>query len=120
MIKPANKSSATVILDRSQHLPEGNRQVSDANYYITLNNPIYPETIPMVEKNLYEEKFINAKQEIYLVGQQEPRSRRFYVLQKIHKDPQNWSKPPEIPPRRPLCLIAAERLTSQRNLLIFT
>lgn len=46
MIKPADKGSAILMLDRSQYLWEGNRHVSDPNYYITL----YPETIYMVNK----------------------------------------------------------------------
>lgn len=59
----------------------------------------------MVEKivqKLYEKKFINAKQKSYLLGQTEPRPRHIYMLPKIHKEAEKWSKPHEIPPGRPI------------------
>lgn len=105
VIKPADKGSAVVIMDRDQYIWEGNRQLMDKKYYTQLKKPIYPETAPMVEKivqKLYEKKFINAKQKSYLIGQAEPRPRRFYMLPKIHKEPEKWSKPHEIPPGRPI------------------
>lgn len=105
VIKPADKGSAVVIMDRDQYIWEGNRQLLDKNYYIQLKKPIYLDTIPMVGKivqKLYDKKFINAKQKSYLIGQDEPRPRRFYMLPKIHKDPEKWSKPHEIPPGRPI------------------
>lgn len=55
-----------------------------------------------IVQRLYEKKFINAKQKSYLIGQAEPRARRFYMLPKIHKEPEKWSKPHEIPPGRPI------------------
>lgn len=50
MLKLADKGSAISILDRSQDLWEDNRHVSDPDYYITLNNPTYPQTILMLGK----------------------------------------------------------------------
>ncbi|KAK2871929.1 hypothetical protein Q8A73_024592, partial [Channa argus] len=67
--------------------------------------PIYPDTIPTVEEmvqSLHDKRFINAKQKTYLLSDQEPRARLFYMLPKIHKDPAKWSKPYEIPPGRPI------------------
>lgn len=105
IIKPADKGSAIVIQDRFQYLWEGNRQLADKEYYLPLNKPLFPQTIPMVMKlieQLYQKKYINMKQKKYLMGQTEPRPRRFYLLPKIHKDPRKWSKPFEIPSGRPI------------------
>ncbi|KAF7693726.1 hypothetical protein HF521_007479, partial [Silurus meridionalis] len=105
IIKPADKGSATVIMDREQYLWEGYRQLQDRTYYQKLDKPIYPDTVPLVKEIvqiLYTKKHINAKQKSYLLGDTEPRSRRFYMLPKIHKDPAKWSKPNEIPPGRPI------------------
>lgn len=105
IIKPADKGSAVVILDREQYIFEVQRQLNDVIYYKKLDKPIYIETIPMVDKilkTLKKKKFINAKQVEYLKGDLQPRERRFYVLPKIHKDPQKWTVPFEIPPGRPI------------------
>lgn len=105
VIKPADKVSAVVIMDRDQYIWEGNRQLLDQDYYTQLKKPIYLDTIPMVGKTvqkLYDKKFINAKQKSCLIGKEEPRPRRFYLLPKIHKEPEKLSKPHEIPPGRPI------------------
>lgn len=105
IIKPADKGSAVVIMDREQYLWEGYRQLNDTTYYMKLSSPIYLQTIPLVEKivqRLLEKRFINRKQKAYLLGKEEPRARLFYMLPKIHKDPAKWSKPFEIPQGRPI------------------
>lgn len=105
IIKPADKGSTVVVMDRDQYLWEGYRQLMDTNYYTKLDKPIYLDTIKLVDKiaqTLYDKKFINAKQQKYILGTSEPRARFFYMLPKIHKDPNKWSKPHEIPPGRPI------------------
>lgn len=105
VIKPADKGSATVILDRQQYIWEAERQLNNQDHYLKLQSPIYLETIPMVTKileNLHTEGFINRKQKLYLQGSDTPRPRYFYLLPKIHKDPSTWPKPFEIPPGRPI------------------
>lgn len=105
ILKPADKGSAIVILDREQYLQEGYRQLNDETYYTKLSKPIYLETLPVIEKiinNLHQKKFINAKQKSYLLGSSEPRGRLFYMLPKIHKDPSKWSVPFRVPPGRPI------------------
>lgn len=105
VIKPADKGSAVVILGRDQYIREVNRQLNDDKYYTKLQEPIYLETVPLVYKivhNLFQQKFINKKQKQYLLGDREPRARRFYILPKIHKDPQTWTIPYQIPPGRPI------------------
>lgn len=105
IIKPADKGSAIVILDREQYLQEGYRQLNDKKYYSKLTKPIYLNTVPMIEKiidNLLIKKFINLKQKRYLLGASEPRPRLFYMLPKIHKEAEKWSIPFQIPPGRPI------------------
>lgn len=100
IIKPADKGSAIVIMDRAQYLWEGYEQLHNENYYKKLETPIYTDTAPLMTKildDLHRKKFINQKQKTYLRGSPEPRARRFYLLPKIHKDPEKWSKPHEIP-----------------------
>lgn len=105
VIKPADKGSAVVILSREQYVFEVQRQLQDAEYYHKLDKPMYPETIPMVKtivESLKRKKFINGKQKKYLIGDSQPRERRFYILPKIHKDPDKWTVPFQIPPGRPI------------------
>lgn len=58
--------------------------------------------IQEITQKLYHKKLINAKPKTYLMGEAEPRPRQFYLLPKIHKEPDKWSKPHEIPPGRPI------------------
>lgn len=105
VIKPADKGSVVVVMDREQYLWEGYKQLEDTNYYSKLKKPIYKNTlleIAQIFQKIYDKKLINAKQRNYLIGDTEPRARRFYLLPKIHKDPNKWHKPFEIPPGRPI------------------
>lgn len=105
VLKPADKGSAIVILSREQYILEVERQLNDTEYYKKLDKPIYVDTIPIVRDivdKLKKDKFINSKQRQYLMGSQEPRERRFYILPKIHKDPTKWTVPFEVPPGRPI------------------
>lgn len=105
VIKPADKGSAVVILDREQYVYEIKRQLSDNIYYKKLDKPIFMETIPLIQEillKLKKKKFINAKQFGYLKGDLQPRERRFYILPKIHKDPKTWTIPFQIPKGRPI------------------
>lgn len=105
VLKPADKGSAVVIMDREDYLFEGHRQLNDSNYYSKLDGPIYKDTIPLVEKivtSLHNKKFINNKQKTYLLSSREPRARRFYLLPKIHKPEVKWTIPSQVPPGRPI------------------
>lgn len=78
VIKPADKGSAVVIMDRDDYLREGFRQLNDTYYYKKLDEPIYKQTIPMVDKIvniLHTKKFINTKQKNFLLSDKEPRAR---------------------------------------------
>ncbi|PWA28941.1 hypothetical protein CCH79_00019464 [Gambusia affinis] len=105
VIKPADKGSAIVVLSREQYIFEVERQLNDTRYYKKLKKPLYRETIPIVIEiinKLKKEKYINEKQRQYLIGNLEPRERRFYILPKIHKDKKDWTVPFQIPPGRPI------------------
>lgn len=105
IIKPADKGSGIVILSRNQYIMEVERQLNDPVYYKKLEKPIYLDTVPMVGKildALKKKKYINEKQRQYLGGSGEPRERRFYLLPKIHKDPETWTVPFQVPPGRPI------------------
>lgn len=105
VIKPADKGSAVVILSREAYIMEVERQLNDTEYYKQLEKPIYMETVPMIATildTLKKKKFINSKQRQYLMGNLQPRERRFYILPKIHKDPNKWTVPYELPPGRPI------------------
>lgn len=105
IIKPADKGSVVVIMGRDQYIREVQRQLTNQIYYKKLEEPIYLKTVPIVHSiidHLKTKKFINSKQCQYLKGEREPRERRFYILPKIHKDPETWPVPFEIPPGRPI------------------
>lgn len=105
VIKPADKGSATVIMDRDAYIHEAHRQLNQNEYYKKLEGPIFPETITKIKQiilNLSEKKFINKKQITYLIPPDEPRARRFYLLPKVHKNPESWSIPYRMPPGRPI------------------
>lgn len=105
VIKPADKGSAVVIMDREQYILEAQRQLNDVTYYRKLDKPIYLQTIPLVQDillRLKKKRVINAKQLQYLQGDLHPRERRFYTLPKIHKDPATWTIPFEVPMGRPI------------------
>lgn len=105
VIKPADKGSSVVIMGRDQYIFEVERQLKDKVYYRKLKEPMYLDTVPLVHSiidTLKDKKFINNKQKIYLKGDKEPRTRRFYILPKIHKDPNNWTIPNKIPQGRPI------------------
>lgn len=105
VIKPADKGNAVVIMDRDQYLWEGQRQLAVAEHYKSLEKPIYLDTMTEVRgilEEMYEKNILKDKQKEYLLGPSIPRARRFYLLPKIHKEPEKWSVPFKIPPGRPI------------------
>ena len=105
VIKPADKGSSIVIMDRYQYVFEGERQLNNQDHYERLPGPIYKETAIKTKEiinKLRQKKHINHKQQQYLIGEESPRARIFYLLPKIHKSPETWTIPYEIPPGRPI------------------
>lgn len=100
IIKPADKGSAVVVLDKQQYLLEARRQLDNTNHYVRLPHSIQNQTQSLlidVFQKLQNGGYINHKQKMYLIG-----SNRFYLLPKVHKDPEAWTVPFEVPQGRPI------------------
>ena len=105
IIKPADKGSATVIMDKDNYIAEGHRQLNDGNHYMKLRTPLYPETADKISEilnDLYKKHFISDKELNYLKPPIVPRPRQMYLLPKIHKDLKKWTIPGQMPPGRPI------------------
>jgi len=104
VIKSADKGSSVVILDKSDYLKEGHRQLSNPVHYKKLTQPVHPMVSNKVNKilnDLKKKKTINNKQFNYLQVPTNPRNRRLYLLPKIHKPRDQWLEG-TIPPGRPI------------------
>ncbi|GAA6106737.1 uncharacterized protein LOC105009030 isoform X1 [Tachysurus ichikawai] len=104
IIKPADKGNGVVIMDRSEYVQEALRQLNNPQYYKKLDQPIYVESIPIIQdkiKTLLGRGTINRRQATYLRGDPTPRPRQFYLLPKIHKPQTSWPTP-STPPGRPI------------------
>lgn len=94
VIKPADKGSATVIMDKTAYLTEAYRQLNNANYYKKLIQPIYQDNIPKINQVLdciEAEGYISKDQNSYLRAKPSDRQRIFYLLPKIHKPISKWT-----------------------------
>lgn len=103
VLKPADKGSALVIMDRADYIKEALRQLTDAKYYIPLNQSVKDDTaieIAQILDTLLVKRHLSKKQVIYLKGQTPHRPRLFYILPKIHKPREKWNE--NIPPGRPI------------------
>ena len=104
IIKPADKGSSVVVMNRSDYVNEGYRLLNDTKYYERIPEPIYPETADMVADILLDLKnrgYISQKQLNYLTPPENPRPRHFYMLPKIHKPLDKWPTN-TMPPGRPI------------------
>lgn len=105
VIKPADKGSKIVIMDRHQYLTEANRQLLNTQHYKPIQESIQSQTqtiLRSIVQSLYSQKIITAKQRDYLYCPDKPRPRQFHLLPKIHKEPQTWTIPFEVPPGKPI------------------
>lgn len=105
IIKPADKGSTIVIMNKDDYCFEVMRQLQDQEFYRPLQEPIYLETqndIIRILKQLHTTKHINQKQLLFLIGTKPPRPRYFYLLPKIHKETKDWTVPNRIPKGRPI------------------
>lgn len=105
IIKPADKGSATVIMDTENYILEAERQLANPIHYQLLDKPKFPETAQKILEildKLLNRKFIDMDQYTYLSPPVDPKPRRFYLLPKIHKKRENWTIPDKMPPGRPI------------------
>ena len=104
VLKPADKGSAVVLMDREKYIKEAMRQLNDVAYYKPLVEPIYLESIPLISNildRLVKKGHITTKQKSYLLPSGKIRKRLFYLLPKIHKSRDQWPLG-DIPPGRPI------------------
>jgi hypothetical protein len=105
VIKPADKGSATVVLDKEAYIKEAYRQLDNTTYYRKLDEPVYPDNVPRINGILEEMesmKIITRKQLFYLRASTTDRARVFYLLPKIHKPKEKWPQPNRMPEGRPI------------------
>jgi hypothetical protein len=105
VIKPADKGGKTVIMNKEDYLTEAYRQLNDANYYKKIKDSLIPQNInklTLLLKSMFNDGFITKKQFDFLSGPTNPRPRQFYMLPKIHKNPDSWTIPNRMPQARPI------------------
>ena len=105
VIKPADKGSAIVVMNKTQYLQEAYRQLNDIRYYKKLDRPIFKDNIPKINSILGKMKaegYISSKELDYLQATDTDRARTFYLLPKIHKPKETWTFP-NMPQGRPIC-----------------
>ena len=99
LIKPADKGRNVAIMDREDYIKEGNRQLENTEFYQETTSNLTPDHTAKVRslaQKLLDEGQISKQTYIvkYLVTNCDHTS-QFYMLPKIHKDPQH-------PPGRPI------------------
>ena len=97
IIKPADKGSAIVILDKQSYINEGQRQLNGTKFYEKTNSSHTGEVINRVNlhvHNMLQRGEITQSTCNYLTTDND-RTQQFYLLPKICKDPLH-------PPGRPI------------------
>ena len=96
-VKPADKGGAVVVMNTTDYINEGLRQLSDDKFYIETNIDLTDTHSKIINKkiaDMYEDKEIDLKCHDYLMSST-GRTSLFYMLPKIHKKLVN-------PPGRPI------------------
>ena len=88
IITKADKGGATVIMDVNYYVDEANRQLQDTQYYRKLNYDPTEDHANIIRNTLEEFKKNDELDEDIAEGLKplEPRTPRFYLLPKIHKE----------------------------------
>ena len=87
IIKPADKGSGTVVMDKSWYIDECNRQLNDAKFYRQLDRDItdtIQQRATVYIERMFNNGYIDEKTKKYL-AQTNVKPGRFYILPKIHK-----------------------------------
>jgi len=104
VIKPADKGSATVLMNRLDYIREAERQLNNNKYYIKRTEPLCHNNVKKIHSALLDmlnKGFISKDQLNYLSGPSDYRPRIFYLLPKIHKKQSTWPNP-SMPEGRPI------------------
>ena len=97
IIKPADKGSAVVILNREDYISEGYKQLSDTKFYRKVDTDLtaqHMQTVQSYVNHMYANGEISDQVSYYLT-ERECKTSKLYLLPKIHK-----GKIP--PPGRPI------------------
>ena len=86
IIKPADKGSAVVVMDKDHYISEAERQLGDSTYYRLLDHDTHPSSSKKCLKRSMKctTKHIREMNRNYLLVDQ-PKAGRFYLLPKIYK-----------------------------------
>ena len=105
ILKPADKGSSIVVMNKADYLKEGYRQLNNPQHYRKINAPIHPSVKEKINSSLqaiHKKRLIDKKQLEYLSVPKIPRDRKFYLLPKVNKPKDKWSQEGTIPPGRPI------------------
>lgn len=105
IIKPADKGSATVVINKSAYINEIYRQLHNPSYYRKLDQPIYSANIDNINsilQEMHDDGYITDKELLFLRARPSDNQRKFYVLPKIHKPRDKWPQPGKMPEGRPI------------------
>ena len=98
IIKPADKKSAIVILNKQSYIDEGQRQLHDTQFYEETDSDLTGEVIQRINlhgHNMLQRGQITLHTCNYLTTDID-RTQKFYLLPKIHKDPLNQQERPTV------------------------
>jgi len=88
VIKPADKGSMIVLLNKSDYVREAEKQLSDEKFYTKTDKDLTSYHMTQIKKvviDMYNAEYIDDKCKEYLC-EFTPRTARFYLLPKIHKN----------------------------------
>ena len=87
VIKPVDKGSAVVVMDKVDYLEEANRQVTDERFYKKMDSNTTKEFSTRITQELknYEENSHIDKNTFHYLKPDKPKAGRFYLLPKTHK-----------------------------------
>lgn len=105
VVKKADKGSTIIVLDREQYIKEVESQLSSTLHYEKLSEPITPKITSKFNEildTMLHKKLITRKIRDFLYAPREARTRVFYALPKVHKNPDAWFLAHRIPKSRPI------------------
>ena len=85
VIKPADKGSAVVVLDRAAYVQEGLRQLNDRNAYQQIRSDPTPKHTPTIQITLSKLDIDDQTREVFSPDLKSVKCPQFYTLTKVHK-----------------------------------
>ena len=112
VIKPADKGGAIVIMDKESYVKEAYRQLNNNKYYQRISASTFDinrQHINRVINTLFAKSFISSKQKSFLLGSENNKTRKFYLLPKVHKERKTWPHS-NMPSGRPIVTCCGSEL----------